>query len=96
MDFMEKKNWSIVVIDYMTGAVTLKSKINIGSGWASVDGGGVYNGIRDGKILHTFQWINTGSTVVAIIEIETGEVLHFTDIDLGVDSEMKLSYVFAL
>jgi len=91
-----EKNWSIVVIDYMTGAVTLKSKINIGDEWVSVDGGGVYNGIRDGKILHTFQWIHTGATVVALIDIETGKALHFTDIDIGVDSDMKLSYVFAL
>jgi len=91
-----KNDWSIVVIDPKTGAVTLKSTINYGNMWSTGYGGAVYNGIMDGYLLHTFTWIHTGATVLAVIEIETGVVVYVTDIDLGVNSEKKLSYVVAL
>jgi len=91
-----KNDWSIVVIDPQTGAVTLKSTIDYGKRWKTGNGGGVYNGLSDGYILHTFTWGITEATVLAVIEIETGKVAYVTDVNLGVNSEMKLSYVVAL
>jgi len=92
-----KNDWSIVTIDPTTGAVALKSKISIvGAGFAPGYGGGVYGGIANGQILHTFQWGITGSTVVAVLDIDTGNVLYHTDVDLGINSEGKLGYSFAM
>jgi len=91
-----KNNWSVVVINPKTGAVTLKSKIDISSDWTSATGGGVYNGFYNGQIIHTFQSIYTGSTILALIDISSGSVIYHTDINLGVNHEKKVFNLFAL
>jgi len=91
-----KNDWSVVVVDPKTGDITLKVKIDISSDWISAPGGGVYNGLSFGKIIHTFQSIHTGSTVLASIDIASGAVIYHTDINLGVDNERKVFNLFAI
>jgi len=91
-----KNDWSVVVVDPKTGDITLKVKIDISSDWISAPGGGVYNGLSFGKIIHTFHSIHTGSTVLASIDIASGAVIYHTDINLGVDNERKVFNLFAI
>jgi len=90
-------NWAIVQIDPLTGGVTMRSKIQNSTMWERYYGGGVYNGISmNGQLIHTFKWTSTHATSLAVIDINTGNIVYLTDIDLGPNNVLKLNGVVAV
>jgi len=91
-----KLDWTIVVVNPQTGAVTSKSSIPGSTIWGRYYGGGIYNGLSSNQIFHTFIWENSGATALTVLDIPTGGLLYLTDINLGINNRRSINSIIAI